>query len=456
MADSIIDELNRSAKLFIDSGAAATVEEAIAMLHCYRMHLVIGQDASQKPTHQAALLTALNCGRRTFLGGVSVSGSLDVPLALPVVPGKTLAEAVRYLGGVIRDDLPTGVPLVCVGAAVPAATSPFAVRTTFDGWRAAVLPLDGIGLAETKEFAPSGVLAGALAVAEVFAHLEGNAIAGHRTVGMSLWNQNASANWQDTTSDGPVPAILPADFWIIGLGHLGQALLWSIGLLPYANPGAVRLFLQDVDIAGGSTESTSILTYASDNNRLKTRICADWAEGRGFKTRLVERRLSDDLRAARDEPLLAFCGVDNPQARALIEDAGFATVFEAGLGSGVEDFRLIRTHSFPGPSKASSIWSRSGEIDLDHTTDKPPAYEDLQRRGKLDICGLTRLAQVAVGAPFVGTVTAALVLSQMIRMIADGIRPVVSNLDLRAVQHRSMVPSAEADLVLFRTTSAAA
>jgi hypothetical protein len=316
--------------------------------------------------------------------------------------------------------------------------------------------LDAGGLSETTEFAPSGVLAGALAVAEVFAHLEGDAMAGHRAVGMSLWDQDASANWRDPASDGPVPTSLPADFWIVGLGHLGQAFLWSIGCLPYAIPGAVRLFLQDVDTAGGSTESTSILTDASDKTRLKARICADWAERRGFTTRLVERRFAEDLRVASDEPLLAFCGVDNPQARALIEGAGFATIFEAGLGSGVDDFRLIRTHSFPGPSKANVIWRDASNSNDRQAGERPPAYQDLESRGTLDTCGLTRLAQVAVGAPFVGTVTAAIVLSQMIRTVADGVRPAVLNVDLRAIQHRSAVHCDHADIVVFGLTSAAA
>lgn len=176
---------------------------------------------------------------------------------------------------------------------------------------------------------------------------------------------------------------------------------------------------------------------------------------RGFKTRLVERRFAEDLRVARDEPLLAFCGVDNPQARALIEGAGIATVFEAGLGSGVNDFRLIRTYSFPGPNKASVLWPQVDAPGANHAAEEPPAYQDLETRGELDTCGLTRLAQVAVGAPFVGTVTAAVVLSQMIRTVVDGIRPAILNIDLRAFQHRIAVQCGNADIVLFGLTSTA-
>ncbi|USR00045.1 HAD-IC family P-type ATPase [Sphingomonas aerolata] len=84
----------------------------------------------------------------------------------------------------------------------------------------------------------------------------------------------------------------------------------------------------------------------------------------------------------------------------------------------------------------------------------PPAYDDLARRGVLDQCGLTRLAEVAVGAPFVGMVASAMLVSQAMRMVVDGVRPVVVNLDLRSVQHRSAVLRDVYDIVLFGTTRA--
>ena len=459
MAEMLIDGLNRSAKLFIDRSAVSTVEEAVGKLRGFRMHLFIGEAAAASATHQAALLTALNCGRRTFLGGVTVSGALDAPLAVAATQDVTLAEAVRRLQGEVVDAIAEGAPLVSIGA--PPAIDPpdFAIRTTFDGWRGGVTLFGAPPLSEAVEFAPSGVLAGALAVSEVFAHFDGEAMAGYRTIGLSLWDQAAAADWRSPASDGAAPALLPADFWIIGLGHLGQAFLWTIGLLPFAAPSDVRVFLQDIDVAGKSTESTSVLTGAADEGRLKTRICADWAEARGFSTRLVERRFATDMRVANDEPLLALCGVDNSQARAILEGAGFATIFEAGLGSGSEDFRLIRTHSFPATTTASQIWAEDvkdeGQLDQDGATavpDRPPAYVDLHDRGELDECGLTRLAEVAVGAPFVGMVASAMLISQVVRMVVDGARFSVVNADLRALEHRSLVPMATREIVVFSTS----
>lgn len=42
-------------------------------------------------------------------------------------------------------------------------------------------------------------------------------------------------------------AYQPAAYWILDLGNLGQAALWTIGLLPYADPAVVPLFLQEAD-----------------------------------------------------------------------------------------------------------------------------------------------------------------------------------------------------------------
>lgn len=467
MSDDIIDSINRAAKLFIDSGAAATTEDAVERLRGFRLHLTIGPAAAESPAHQAALLTALNCARRCLLGGVTISGTLDAALLVEVAAGATLADALAELGGTILDTIPGDVPVVAIGLDSDAGSGShgFAVRALALGWRAGILPASApIDPEPCKDFTLAGALAGGLAVAEVFAHLAGDRLAGHRQHGVSLWDQGPDADWRDAASDGPAVSRLPADMWIIGLGHLGQAFLWTIGLLPYADPSAVRLFLQDIDGAGQSTQSTSVLTNFTDEGRLKTRICADWAERRGFTTRLIERRFDIDMRVADDEPGLALCGVDNPDARRILEGAGFSMIFEAGLGNGVDDFRLIRTHSFPSGCGSAATWparsaeqgSETGAGDVrpvEAPVMRPPAYADLRETGTLDECGLTRLADVAVGAPFVGMTAAALLVAQIVGTIAGGLRPSVLNVDIAAPSQRSLVMRDRRDVITFATAA---
>ncbi|NML05952.1 hypothetical protein [Sphingomonas sp. G-3-2-10] len=460
MSEAIIDDLNRTAKLFIDSGAAASVDEAVAKLGTFTMHLTIDAGSAASPTYQAALLTALNCGLRSLLGGVTVDGALDAPLVIPVTGGATLGDAVIELGGVIAP-CPLNAPLVVIGGEATADPAKFAIRTTCDGWRGGIVPLTDVGLTMRTEFTVSGALAGALAVAEVFAHLNGEAMAGHRSVGLSLWQLDPDSSWLLPHDDEPMIVDLPSDFWLIGLGHLGQAYLWAIGLLPYADPGDVRLFLQDVDRAGKSTKSTSLLTRATDERRLKTRICSDWAEQRGFDTAIIERRFDDDFRRSANEPGLALCGVDNPDARRILDEAGFAMVLEAGLGNGAEDFRLIRVHSFPAVKRSAEIWpavaqagNADDRIDRAATLKGRPAYVDLRDKGDIDECGLTRLADVAVGAPFVGVTAAAIVVAQAVRAVTGGPRVTVANVDLRSIDYRSALTAPEPDLITFATAKA--
>ena len=85
------DQMHRLVKLALDTGEASTLEEAERLFAGYRLGIAAGRDVAHSPTLQAAVLTAVNAGRRSFLGGVSVAGALDVPLRVPWRDCRTLA-----------------------------------------------------------------------------------------------------------------------------------------------------------------------------------------------------------------------------------------------------------------------------------------------------------------------------------------------------------------------------
>ena len=268
-------------------------------------------------------------------------------------------------------------------------------------------------LGESHEFTPAGVLAGALAVAEAFQFLRGDQpVAGRRGVGLSLWRPELS--WRDRAASGPAIDRLPSALWLIGLGNLGQAYLWTLGMLRYEVPGEVQLVLQDHDFLALSNDSTSLLSCPELIEMRKTRAMAGWAEQRGFKTAVIERKFNSDFRVHNDDPSLALCGVDNEPARRALEDVGFAKVIEAGLGGGTDDFLGFRTHVFPGGRRAKDVW-KPVEANRVARTDRP-AYEKLAASG-LDQCGLTQLAGRTVGAPFVGAMAAAIVIGEALRLV---------------------------------------
>ena len=449
---AIGDSLHRLVKLAMDTGEAESLGDAQKLFMGYRLGVSVGEDVGHSMTHQAALLTIVNSARRSLLGGIEIEGVAGMNLLMPMPPYRSLEEAVVGLGGRVVCSLTPGVPLVVVGNAKPAIQGRFAIRVTFEGWSAGVIPLghDNMRLSESQEFTPAGVLAGALAVAEAFQFLRGNQlIAGRRGVGLSLWCPEIS--WQEGTARGPDIDRLPSALWLIGLGNLGQAYLWTLGMLPYAVPSEVQLVLQDHDFLALSNDSTSLLTCPDLIGMRKTRVMAGWAEQRGFKTATIERKFNSDFRVHSDEPSLALCGVDNEPARSVLENVGFSKVIEAGLGGGTDDFLGFRTHVFPGGRRAKDIWepveiNRVARIDL-------PAYEKFAIDG-VDQCGLTQLAGRTVGAPFVGAIAAAIVISEALRVVNGAHGYDLIDGHLRELKHLTAVKALDRTPINPGSTSA--
>ena len=438
------DHLHRHLKLALDTGEVASLEEAQRLFRSYRLGIVVGSGVAQSATLQAAVLTAVNTGRRSFLGGVCVEGTLDVPLLVTWGRCRTLGEAIVDLQGVVTDCAP-GVPRVVIGGDfIPPVGAEFAVRATFNGWCGGVAPLDhGLRLPERQECVPAGVLAGALGVSEAFQFIRGdNAVAGRRDVGLSLWQPDKDISWLTAGEPGPALERLPASAWLIGLGHLGQAFLWTLGLLPYRSPEEVSLVLQDFDELVEANDSTSLLTTRAELGMKKTRAMALWCETRGFRTSIVERLFAGDFRIAGDEPRVALCGVDNALARADLEDVGFDRIIEAGLGAGTQEYLAFQVHTFPAQRPARHRWgSQERQPDDDAVADQP-AYRTLAKDG-LDECGLTTLAGRTVGASFVGAVTAAVVIAELIRIGLGGPRYEVVDGSLRSLDLRQAVMCAD-------------
>jgi hypothetical protein len=414
------DEMHRLAKRAMDNGTVASREEAEALLRGYSVALAIGPDEASDWHHQAALLTAIELGRRVFLGGVIVEGNLDVPLIAPVSSGPTLRHAVAAAGGT-AGAARAGVPLISIGGLAKQRTVGFSIRTVFDGWRGGIVPghAEGLDRGKIGPMALTPMLAAALAINEAFLHVSGESpFAGKRSTGLDLWSLSRSADWMSCAESAPELRYLPSKLWLIGLGHLGQAYLWGLGLLPYTTGAKPGLVLQDVDVITPSTESTSILSDSTMHGQKKTRITATWAERRGFETAITERLFDETCHRHRDEPAIALCGLDNAVGRRALDRVEFEFVVEAGLGRGHQDFRSMLIHTLPGEISASEMWKDEG--DASQTAADAAAYRKMLDEGSLDRCGVTLLAGKAVGAPFVGAVAATLVLSEVLRLLHGG------------------------------------
>ncbi len=362
---------------------------------------------------QATLLTAANCGARAFLGGVSVVGACG-ELAVSLPGFSRIEDALAVFGARTADRIHRDMPTLVIGDVGGADVEPLALRATFADWCGGVVPVaSGLHLAETGAFTPAGVLAGAIGVAEIFQRVRGGTpMACRRAVGLDLWDLHR--DWLRGSS-APLPEYLPSEIWIVGMGNLGQAYLWTLGLLPYERNTA-RLILQDTDVVALSNLSTSMLTTRTMMGRKKTRAMAEWAETRGFDVSIVERDFAPNFAVAPREPSVALIGVDNALARQAVEDVGFARAIEAGLGRGPQDFLGIDPHTFPASRPAREVWPQTGASDADIAL---PAYRAmLERYG--DRCGTVKLAGRSIGAPFVGSAAAALAVSELVRLCTGG------------------------------------
>lgn len=437
------DSFSRTAKLFADSGAP-TLAEAEAILDSYRLQVQVG-DVTYNIAHQAAVLTIVNTAVRAFRGGVEVLVDRDCTLTTGWFQGQTLSSAVAALGGHAVDELSADHPTLCVGEPGTRPRGAVVLRAVVSGWSGAVVEGGTSPVDESDGLLLAGIAAGGIAVAEAFEWRRGgNLRAGRRSNGISLWRPDLP--WQHEDAKGPSDVtIAPRGWWLVGLGHLGQGYLWCIGMMPFADPGAVRLVLQDDDFITVANESTGLLLSPGSASGLtktrKTRHLAARLEERGFQTTITERRLAAGDCPRGDEPTLALIGVDNPATRRVLSATkGFELIVDAGLGGGVAEYLDISIHTFPGSRLSTQIpaWHHAPPSTLEAIGQ--PAYGDLTARTG-DQCGTVEIAGRAVAASFVGATAGALVVAEALRVLRGEHRHEVVAASVRDLDEAAAVPA---------------
>ena len=373
------------------------------------------------------MLTAANIANRCFPGAVKIvlePGLKNAWLLLWPSLEQTFGQALINLLGpdmlISPDNFEPDGPVLLFGD-VP--STPRALRVTFDGWIAKVGPAETVSPLPQREYCSlSGVLAGALAIAELFfSFAEISIEATRRTVGLSLWRPDLAI--ADPAALGIQVQFLPRELWALGLGHLGNAYLWSLATLPYADPGAVEVSLNDFDRIEPDNADTSLLFDAGDEGAYKTRVCCRWLEARGFRTRLIERPFDSNFRCRNEEPRLALCGFDSNEVRRELATAKFLRVMESGLGGTADNFDTISFHTLPNARAVEELWpvptpteKHAQAQQLERIAHENPAYALLDDND----CGRAALAGKSVAVPFVGAAAATIVLAEAIRLLHGG------------------------------------
>lgn len=397
-------ETSRLAKLLIDADGLSA-EEAEAQLGALTLEIVIGPQAHCVAGHQA-ILTAVAVGRRTFAGGVSVVLDSDKRLCSNLPLGaRTLGGALETLGVGVISSAPAARIAIGIGTDV-AEVDAFG---WWDNWRAgareAPTPCHG------DDNPLAGIVAGAACVARAFSKAR---CACYPAISVfDLWPTP-----ETTTGPAFSEVFLPSELWILGLGNLGQASLWSLSALPYAQPQAVKLVLQDRDRISAENWGTSILVKRGEYGAYKTQFGEAWCIARGFDVRRVDRWVDENHRVQEGEPRIALCGFDKVEARKMLDASGYDLIIDTGLGRGHADFERFRISIFDREHRISDHFGQQRAPQAD-------APQDYVKLVGLDQCGAALFGQVAVAAPYVSAIAGAFQISRAIA-ISSGV-PVPRN-----------------------------
>ncbi|MBI5424498.1 MAG: hypothetical protein HZA32_10420 [Opitutae bacterium] len=421
-----MDNLNRLAKAGMQRHRV-DYAKALSLLEELRFHLICPPAAARRAEYQAALLTAVNAGKRAFLGGVTAQVPEGITCILPGWQGQPLSCVAHALGASVVTERPDANKTVWFGEALTSREDDLVLLA--DGWRGGFVPAGlATSFAPGEGFALGGVLAAGITVARCFLDVAGLALGVcDRPFGLSLWSPAQS--WLDSRAAGPALTRLPEKVWLLGLGHLGQAYLWTLGLLPYPAQSQALLFLHDYDVITSGNWSAGLLCEPAVVTALKTRTCAAWAEARGFRTKLIERAFDANTRVSDDEPRIALCGFDSATGRRDLEAAGFDLVVECGLGSSLDQFDRLLLHTFPDASKhPRDLWPETARPEA---SDFDPALFGAElEEGECGVV-LETLARKPISASFVGVTAAALVVAELLRGLHGGQRCELLRLHLR-------------------------
>jgi hypothetical protein len=391
----ISDSLNRTAKLALDDGSARSIEDALLRFQSFDLQIIVGEDVQANCALQAAVVTLLNAAPRTFMGRVTVVCHVDAVLDVGWFMGQTISQVAALYGVQVVAEVEQR-PSVVVGNHPVHSSHDFVVRLACTESGFLIAP-DELPLTPALASVAAGVAGAGAALNELFQyHYFGRPWAGLRWIEFQL-------------PVIPQTAKCPQDLWTIGLGHLGQAALWTLGLSLGLGSNLPTLKLQDYDHITVSSLSTGLLSRVQDVSRPKVDAVGDAMERLGYRCERVSSRLQLDS-AFEDVASTCLVAVDSYGFRRQLDKLHGPRIIEGGIGDGIEGFTKLQLHVLPGSRKAADIWPDADPHATRRVSIQPPAYQELLKR-TADECGTTLLAGRSIATPFIGAFAGALMVT---------------------------------------------
>lgn len=397
-------------------------QEAAIAIESFNPLIIVDPKEARCPSVQICLLTIVNLVARIKsgisdhrdLGNSHVLGVSNQNLSLnfPCINNHKLSEAVKFLGGnFIKEKISGNNSSILIGNAQNPASTENSLRCIFAGWQGGVAPADTKQLIREIPTIPiSPIYSAALAVSECFrSHFEAYTNFGKEILGVSFWDLEAGANWHNPSAAEPALKYLPNNILVAGLGHLGQAYIWALSMLPYgSDPNRKRTIkLLDMDSTSPSNLSTSMLTFKNNLGQKKTRIAAQWAEAFGFETQILEGRIPDDFLPTISNQL-TFCGFDNLTARLTMADQNPKMLMDGGLGTTQISSRQMTVNIRPSQYDTKDLWRANPR---EHDNSSPDTSWNYGACGQPP--GIPAV-------PFSGVAAAAILISEILRRINGG------------------------------------
>jgi len=392
-------QISRIAKILVDK-EGITFPEAEARLKSLTLEIVVDPRATSAAAH-TAILTAVNIGHRSFVGGVKVTGAVtqSVHTALPL-RGQTLEEAAQEVGASAFDG--PALRRIVVGG-TRKDSDDRSILLWWDGWRAGAAA-EGDVMFGNGDNPLTGIAAAALGVGIAF--LEECGLGCQDRLEIALWEEGDEPPFEQV--------FLPGALWLVGIGNLGQAYLWALASLPYSAPSEVELVLQDRDHVTEDNWGTSVLVFEETYGVLKTKVGEHWGEAKGFTIRRVDRKLVSTDRLDDDDPRVAVSGLDRVAPRIAMGQVGFACIVDAGLGRTVQDFDGFRVSVFDDVNPIDRRFASETDESPDESIRDKAAYQDLEAR--IGPCGMAEIAGASAAVPFVSALASAVVVARLIAL----------------------------------------
>ena len=442
-----LQHINRAA-IAIAEANDLEVSTVVDQMKNTTVWLIVDDSIQNSRAIQISYLTSVNIAHRVFLGGVKCKFPIDTPNLLGF-GGESFSKVVESFNGKIETSQAPKESDVKLLFGIECFDD-HCLEVISSGWRGGINMFDQNRIILNDDSGKNSL--GAVAAASIACYtafcmlykLEDARII--LNTGISLWNLNAGKSWFLEENDGPQEIYLPKKIWTLGLGHLGQAYLWTVAMMDFKNPKETTFLLQDFDEIGDENLGSQILSFDDDVEQVKTRPCMRFLENIGFKTRLIEKpREADDSQSGwvKNFPFL-LNGVDNIPTRRGIDNAQIGLFLDGATNGQLSLFDSFTMKNATRIDKSSDELWRLNENDQDDIL-HPNLTRRLQKEGK---CGV--LANYGISTPFIGVFSASIVVAEMIRSINKGTAYSIVSLQLRDLGSINAVENGQYGLEFFR------